>query len=266
MLQGCYASGSEVEADINKVLHSAIDKEAAGAQFTCFTGTNVLVVLALLVKKYLLLEGKQLQPERQRLKPERQQLQQQSAEYTERTLLNRIPSVPRSRLAQLLQQLQQLQQKGEPATAAPEFEETQNAAYTDATPRAAGGKPGKAGKAAATAATTESRKADYDVAASNRRMLTYAAGLPCVEPGGHGGQHAASNQGGEREASISSNPSTNNSRAKSTTLAAAAKAARALLERLPGTQFACFTGLYWALLVQQYKTLTICDGRCLAQR
>ena len=121
--------------------------------------------------------------------------------------------------------------------------ETQNAEYTDATPRAAGGKPGKAGKAAAAAATTESRKAD-DVAASNRRMLTYAAGLSCVEQGGHGGQHAASNQGGEREASMSSSPSTN-SRAKPTTLAAAAKAARALLERLPGTRF---TGLYWALL------------------
>jgi len=53
MLQGCYASGSEVEADINKVLHSAIDKEAAGAHFTCFTGTNVLALLALLVKNYL---------------------------------------------------------------------------------------------------------------------------------------------------------------------------------------------------------------------
>ena len=53
MLQGCYALGSEVEADIFKVLHSAIDKEAAGAQFTCFTGTNVLAVLALLVKNYL---------------------------------------------------------------------------------------------------------------------------------------------------------------------------------------------------------------------
>ena len=83
-------------------------------------------------------------------------------------------------------------------------------------------------------------------------MLTYAAGLSCVEQGGHGGQHAASNQGGEREASMSSSPSTN-SRAKPTTLAAAAKAARALLERLPGTQFTCFTGLYWAFLVQQYK-------------
>jgi hypothetical protein len=84
-------------------------------------------------------------------------------------------------------------------------------------------------------------------------MLTYAAGLSCVEQGGHGGQHAASHQGGEREAYSSSSPSTNTSRAKATTLAAAAKAARALLERLPGAQFTCFTGLYWALLVQQHK-------------